>query len=346
MIEACRTQIEPPIIPLLSWTRDVEPDRDVLAVSVTGGPDKPYARVHRGHRLYYIRVGSTSREASREELERMYQASGRLRYGSKPVPGTDLDSLDRRRLRDYLTRILGGSAPGDDDIDGWETILRNVEIMTVSASRKVATIDGILLFGWRPTKYVPQSGIRAICYPGTEPGYATRADENLRGPLVPLGAAQGWLVESGLVEQAWDFVRRNTTPSAYLDGPRRIDRWEYPQEVVREAVVNALVHRDYSIAGADVMLAIFADRMEIVSPGRLPNTVTVEGMKAGVRYARNQRLVNIMRDYGYMDARGMGVRTKIIPGMLAHNGTEPDLIAEEHRFTVRLWKTSGHAGHR
>ena len=61
-------------------------------------------------------------------------------------------------------------------------------------------------------------------------------------------------------------------------------------------------------------------------------------MKAGARYARNQTLVNVMRDYGYVEARGMGVRNRIVPGMRAHNGTEPDLIAEEHRFTVRLWK--------
>ena len=102
--------------------------------------------------------------------------------------------------------------------------------------------------------------------------------------------------------------------------------------------MNALVHRDYSIAGTDVMLAIHADRIEIQSPGKLPGMVRVEGMKAGVRYARNQTLVNVMRDYDYVDARGMGVRKKLFPGMRAHNGTEPDLIEEEHRFTVRLWK--------
>ena len=86
------------------------------------------------------------------------------------------------------------------------------------------------------------------------------------------------------------------------------------------------------------MLVIFSNRLEITSPGRLPNTVTPDGMRAGMRYARNQNLVNVMRDYGYVDARGMGVRTKIIPGMRAHNGTEPDLIEDEHRFTVRVWK--------
>ena len=176
-----------------------------------------------------------------------------------------------------------------------------------------------------PRRFLPQSGVRAVCYRGTEPDYATRADEILTAPLTPLGVPDGSPVEPGLVDQTWDFVRRNTTPAAHLEGARRVDRWEYPEDVIREAVVNALVHRDYGVAGTDVMLCIFADRLEITSPGRLPNTVTPEGMKTGMRYARNQTLVNVMRDYGYVDARGMGVRNKIIPGMRAHNGTEPDL---------------------
>ena len=108
--------------------------------------------------------------------------------------------------------------------------------------------------------------------------------------------------------------------------------------VIREAVVNALVHRDYSIAGTDIMLAIYADRIEIQSPGKLPNTVTPEGMKSGMRYARNQTLVNIMRDYRYVDARGMGVRDKMIPGMRKHNGTEPTFTEDLERVTVCLWK--------
>lgn len=336
--ELCRVKIEPPIIPLLSWARDAEPGRDVLAVRVTRGPDKPYARIHNRRKTYYIRVGNTSREASREELERLYQASGRLRYGLKPVPGAGLDAFDLRRLRNYFTHVLGGTAPEGDDPDSWETLLRNLEIMTESAGQLVATIDGLLLFGRKPDRYVPQSGIRAICFPGPEPDYAARADQDLEGPMVPLMAEDGSIMETGLVEQAWDFVRRNTMPTARLERFRRIDNWEYPEDVVREAVVNALVHRDYSIAGTDIMLAIYSDRMEIQSPGKLPNTVTPDGMRLGMRYARNQTLVNVMRDFGQIEARGMGVRNKMIPGMRRHNGTEPELIEEEHRFTVRLWK--------
>ncbi len=336
--ELCRRKIEPPIIPFLSWARDVEPGKHVLAVRVPVGPDKPYARVHDDRRTYFVRVGNTCQEARREELERMFQASGRLQYGLKPVPGASLDDIDSRRLRDYLARVLAGSAPAEEDTEAWERLLASLDLVTAAAGRLVPTIDGLLLFGRTPKRYLPQSGIRALCYPGTEPGYATQADQDLTGPLVPLCAADGAIVESGLVEQALDFVRRNTVPTAHLEGGRRIDRPAYPEAVIREAVVNALVHRDYGIAGSDITLAIFADRLEIQSPGRLPNTVTVDGMKAGLRYARNQTLVNVMRDYRYVDFRGMGVRDKLIPGMRQHNGTEPDLVAEEFRFIVRLWK--------
>ena len=334
--ELCRVKLEPQVLPSLAWVRDAEPGKHVLAVSVTSGPDKPYARVHNNRKTYYVRVGGTSREASREELERMYQASGRLQYGLKPVPGADVAVLDRRRLRDYLTRVLGGTAPEHDDVQTWATLLDNLELAIDSPAGKVATIDGMLLFGEDPKRFVPQSGIRAICYPTSEPDYATRADRTLHGPLTPLIGVDGYMLAPGLVDQAWDFVRLNTMPTARIEDMRRIDRWPFPEAVVRECVANALVHRDYSVAGTDVMLAVFPDRLEVESPGSLPNTVTIERMKAGARYARNQTLVNVMRDYGYVDARGMGIRNKVIPGMLAHNGTEPELVADEHRFIVRL----------
>ena len=334
--ELCRVKLLPQVLPSLAWVRDAEPGKHVLAVSVTTGPDKPYARVHNNRKTYYIRVGGTSREASREELERMYQASGRLHYGLKPVPGADVAVLDRRRLRDYLTRVLGGTAPDDDDVQAWATLLDNLELAVDSPAGKVATIDGMLLFGEDPKRFVPQSGIRAICYPTSEPDYATRADRTLRGPLTPLIGVDGYMLVPGLVDQAWDFVRLNTMPTAHLEGMRRIDRWPFPEAVVRECIANALVHRDYSVAGTDVTLAVFPDRLEVESPGSLPNTVTIERMKGGARYARNQTLVNVMRDYGYVDARGMGIRNKVIPGMLAHNGTEPEFVADEHRLIVRL----------
>ena len=102
--------------------------------------------------------------------------------------------------------------------------------------------------------------------------------------------------------------------------------------------MNAVAHRDYTLAGTDVEVSLYQDRLEVISPGRLPNGVTVEKMAEGLRAARNELLKEILRDYGYVDHLGMGVRNKIIGSMRTHNGTRPDLIEDENRFTVRLWK--------
>ena len=85
-------------------------------------------------------------------------------------------------------------------------------------------------------------------------------------------------------------------------------------------------------------MGIYSDRLEVISPGRLPNTVTVEKMRAGYRASRNELLKEVLRDYQYIEATGLGVPRKIVQGMLEHNGTEPELIEEEDRFIVRLWK--------
>lgn len=336
--ELCRTKIEPQVVPLLSWMRDVEPGRDVLAVRVTQGPDTPYSLIHNGRRTYYLRLGGASRKASGEEMESLYPAAGRLRYGMTPVPGATLDALDLHRLRHYFIHVLETDAPASDARCGWETLLCARDLMAETVGTCVATVNGLLLFGDHPRRYLPQSGIRAVCYPGVESDHATRADEYLHGAMAPstnVAAAK----ELGLVEQACDFVRRNASPTGRLDGARRIDGREYPESVVREALMNALVHRDFSVAGACVTLVLYANRLEIQSPGRLPGTMTADKVKAGSRHARNQTLHYVMRDCHPADIRNRGVRNRIIPGMRDHNGTEPDLIEEERSFTVRLWKT-------
>ena len=338
VMQIARDHVQPAVIPYwqtLEWAEGAV----VGIVSLPAdAPDKPYKVKSGASWVTRVRVGTTTRDASREEEERLYQQSGRLRYGLKPVLGTTPRDLDVRRLRDYFVRVRGENSFPDDDPDEFERLLLNLELVTTSAGYTSTTVDGLLLFGENLDRFLAQSGIRAISYQGTEPDYAVGAEEIIRGPLTPLGGRSDLTVEPGVVDRAWDFVRRNTASSARLEGAQRYERREYPEEVLREVLVNALVHRDYSIAGTDVALSIFSDRLEIQSPGRLPNTVTVEGMRSGMRYARNQTLVNVMRDYGYVDARGMGIRNKVIPLMHVNNGTEPEFIEEENRFTVRLWK--------
>jgi ATP-dependent DNA helicase RecG len=186
---------------------------------------------------------------------------------------------------------------------------------------------------------VPQSGITATAYPGTAKDYAATERAVLRGPVVALLSPSGELVETGVIEQALEFVRRNTRIEAQIEqGGRREERRDYPLEAVREALVNGIAHRDYTITVTDIELSIYADRLEIISPGRLPNTVTVDKMRAGYRATRNELIKEILRDYRYIEATGLGVPRKIVQGMREHNGTDPDLVEEDDRFIVRLWK--------
>ncbi len=202
------------------------------------------------------------------------------------------------------------------------------------------SLAGVLLFGSAPNKFLPHAGISATAFAGDLKDYAAQERTKLRGPLTPLVTAssgQQRVVENGVVEQAIDFVRRNTTVTATLkDGARRVERRAYPDEVIRETVVNALVHRDYMLSATDIELTIYSDRLEVISPGRLPNGITPARMLTGCRAARNQLLKDVMGDYGYLEHLGMGVPRKIIKGMLAHNGTSPELIEDGESFRVVL----------
>ena len=371
VMQACRDKIRPEIVPYFEIIRDAAPNCDVAVVQVERGWSVHHVW-HNQHRTYYIRVGSSSREASPEELARLFQQRGALRPELRPVSGTSIANLDRRRLTDYFDQIRGQDAPAssppgewrksveawarDEDRErwrtlveykeqewhetqeaDWESLLVNTEFLDDN-DRRPATVAGLLLFGKNPSQFLPQAKIDATAYFGSEKDYAAKERCTLRGPIVRLKGVDGTVLEPGLAEQAVQFVRRNIETVTLEDGVRRQERWDYPGEVIREAIVNAIVHRDYLLSGSDIELSIYSDRLEVVSPGRLANGITPERMRIGCRSARNELLKDVMRDYGYLEHMGMGVPRKIIRGMREHNGTEPELIEEDERFTVRLWK--------
>lgn len=334
----CRDSINPAIIPFwetIVW--DQATDQRVGVISIpANAPDKPYKARRGGHWITMIRVGTTSRDATREEEIRLYQASGLLRYELREVAGAVLGDLDLQRLNQYFVSIRDQDAPQGDDEAAWENLLVNVELMKRDGARAVPTIAGMLLFGRTPRRFLPQSGIRAIAYQTGERDYATAEDSLLSGPLLPL--LRGNDVQTpGVVDSAMDFSRRHLVAAAGIDDTgRRQDTWSIPLEVIREAIVNAVAHRDYSLHMMDIELSIFPDRVEVISPGRLPNGVSVTSMKDGIRASRNESIKETLRDYKFIDARGLGVPRKLIAMMRAFNGTEAELIEEETRFAVRL----------
>lgn len=332
VMTACWDKIRPAIIPFFETIKNVELGKDVAIVRVPRGVDV-HSQWHNNRNTYYIRVGSQSREPTLQELSRLFQQRGTFRADLRPISGATIEDLDRRRIKDYFRRVRQQEVPADDNDSGWQFLLINTEIMTEEG----ASLSGMLLFGNIPNRFLPQAGIDAVAFPGTEKDYVAKERTALRGPMTPLLGQDGSILEVGLVEQAVDFVRRNTPVTAVLeDGARRVEKRTYPDKVIREAIVNALIHRDYLLGNADIELGIYEDRLEIISPGKLPNGITPDRMRIGTRAARNQLLKDIMRDYGYLEHMGMGVPLIIIRGMKEHNGTDPFLVEEGERFTVRL----------
>ena len=336
VLTVARDKVRPPLIPYVETVTDPGSGRRIAVVTVEAGY-AVHAVWHNKHSSYIIRVGRQSREASTEELPRLMQQRGAFRAELRPISGSSYEDLDHRRLVDYFQRVRGQTVPERDDRQGWVQLLSATEFLVEGVREAVPSLAAIALFGTSTARHLPQSGIDAVAYPGLEKDYAAVERVTLRGPLAPLMTSAGELVEPGIVDSAVAFMRRNVGVRAELaNGVRRVETRGLPDEPVREALVNAVIHRDYLLAHTDVELGLYPDRLEVVSPGRLPNGVTVERMLAGTRAARNELLKDVMRDYGYLEHMGLGVPRKIVRGMREFNGSEPEFGIGEESLTLVL----------
>jgi ATP-dependent DNA helicase RecG len=335
--------VHPMILPFYE-TIPIDADRRVAVITLTAGTAKPYVVRWQDREEVFIRVGSTTRKATREQQARLFALGGMLHPEGLPVSGSGLADLDLDRLRDYLHRVLQ-DPDVPDAADGWTQRLLGLGFMAErDGGEPVCTIAGAVLFARRPRRLLPQAGVRWMAFPGTAMDYAASDDAVLDEPLVALWRSRnravslerGGLAETTL-ERMQPFV--STEQSELADGLRRERRWHYPPAALREVLINALAHRDWTRAG-DVEVVAYADRLEVKSPGALPNGMTVEKMLAGQRSPRNPRIVDVLRDCGYVDARGMGVRGKVVPLLRRENGVDPEFEATEDYLLVRFWRNA------
>ncbi len=341
VMEIARNNLQPEVNPM--WSTVTMPDGKVVgAIELpVDSPGKPHKAKQGAAWVTFIRVGSTSRAATREEEARLYQAAQLVHYEAKAVPGTSLNDLDMDRIENYYRDVLKRSVPAQADINGWRQLLLNSDLLIEVGDDICVSVFGLLLFGENPNRRLHQAGVTAAAFPDLEKDYNAIDEERIRGPLTSRVSKRGKALEKGVIDRTVDFVTRNMGSVAWLESGRRRRKRALPVDAVREAIVNAVVHRDYARNMTDIAVFLYKDRLEIISPGGLPNGVTVEKMKEGiVRVARNEMLKEILRDYRYIEHYGMGVRNRIIKSMREHNGTEPDLVEADDRdsFTVRLWK--------
>lgn len=332
--------IHPMIIPFYEEVVFDDGQR-VAVITLQAGATKPYVLRHNNREDIYVRVGTTSRLASREQQARLFASGAMLHTEAMAVSGTGVTSLSTERMSDYLTSYMKDSQVPASTA-AWEERLGGLSLMTLAPDgRTVCTIAGLVLFGRKPRRALPQAGIRWMAFGGDSKEYQALDDTTLDGPLVPLTRrtdAGGTLVEeAGLLERV---IERMTpfisTEAAEVDeGLRREREWHYPLEALREALVNAVIHRDWT-RSVEVEVVAYSNRLEITSPGTLPNSMTVDKMLAGQRSPRNPILVDVLRDYGYVDARGMGVRRKIVPLVRAKTGQDAVFETTDDYLRVTL----------
>jgi len=340
VMTACRDKIRPPIIPTYEVIRDVEPGKDVAIVSVEPGWTVQSVW-HNNYDRYYIRVGTQSRDLNREELPRLFQRRGVIRFETQPVTGSTIKDLNRSRLNEYFSRIRQQPVPAFEEADEWELLLDNTELLTdsVVGNGYVCSVAGILLFGTSPKRFLPHMAIDVAVFPGEEKDYDARFRGTAASPLVRFCDERGDVLEPGIVDQVMNMLQPHLSREE-LHGVRRIRNWDYPEAALREALVNAVVHRDYLLSSTGIEVCLYSDRLEIISPGRPPNGINADRMRTGCRVARNQLLRDTMRDYKYMEDMGMGIPRKIIKLMEEEVGTTPALMIGEENFSLILRKSS------
>jgi ATP-dependent DNA helicase RecG len=291
----------------------------VIAVRVDKRTGPPYEN---NSGQCYIRVGATKQLASPQQRARLLQQAGLYHFDETPVSGTTIDDLDHEAFRLYFEKIARQSI---ESIGlSWEQLLEGTRVATTVDDVQRLTVAGLLVFGWEPQHHLRQSRISAVRFLGDDVAADRLNPQELNGTL------------PRLVKNVADYARQYVGVYSRVEGLVRSDKLFYPEPVIREAIVNAIAHRDYGIVGSQVRVFIFDNRFEVRSPGGLPNSMTLESIRLYNHESRNPLIAQFLNRLGLMEEFGAGVPT-MIRLMREHNGTEPQFRIEGEEFVVRLF---------
>ena len=324
VVEVCRDNIDP-MVHILTEKLRID-DKNLLKIEVPGSPF-----VHKTSNGYFIRQGSSKREMTTEQLGRLLQSRSqahRISFDEQFVPNTHKDTLREALYQRFITE-------GATDREKIEDLLLKRRLLVKEAQEYRASVAGLLMCHDSPDDYLYNSFIQAVFYNSVERDANYQIDaKDFRGPL-----------DQQIVD-AFKFVERYNQVSARKE-IGRIERAQYSMRTVFEAVVNAVVHRDYSKAGSKIRLFMFKDRLELYSPGALANTLTVDDLRYN-QATRNELLARLLSeltlddDMGaevvrrhFLERRGEGVGI-ILNESERLSGKAPvyELFGEELRLTI------------
>jgi len=244
----------------------------VLIIDVPSGINKPYQDKNG---VFWVKSGSDKRRAtSREEIQRLFQTSGLVHADESPANGLTIADIDMDYFRAFFQKRYGESL--EKQQLPLEQIIQNLNL----GNNGVLNLTGALLFAKQPSIRLPAFMVKAGCFPGTSIAVESYSDSrDVTGKI------------ADVFQQTISFVYANIR---YIQGDQTVNSVgspEIPRIALEEIIVNALVHRDYFIS-APIRVFVLDDRVEIISPGHLPNNLTIENIKAGNSNARNPVLAS------------------------------------------------------
>ena len=291
--------------------------------------------VHKSPGGYLRRIGSSKREMSPEVLARLFQERSQsrvIRFDEAAVPGTSLEDLDRDLARRFIRH----------ETEVTEEVLRKLRIVVDDDGVARVSVAGVLMCTREPERCLPHAQIQAVSYAGERRDVNYQSDaRDFGGPL------------DGQVFETMGFLRRNMVVGA-IKTTARVERPQFSVRAVFEALVNAVAHRDYSMAGARIRFHLFRDRIELYVPGDLANTLTPDSMHLR-QYSRNELIVSLLArcpasDTGelgrshLMDRRGDGVPI-ILGESLELSGREPVYsVIDDSEVRLVIWALGGETG--
>ena len=263
--------------------------------------------------------------ASPEDIRQRLQDAGRLSFEASPVWQATYQDLDEPRIAAYLER----RSPGGVSANGRPTaeLIRAIDLPLFHAEggEETPNVACVLAFARQPQRFLPQAQINAVQYPGTEMSPEMLQRKVLTGTADDLIDAAAAFVLRGLSE--WSTI----PPS----GTTRRDGSPLPPYAVRESLANAVMHREYGRTGEEIQVRLFADRLEVESPGGLPAPLTLADLDQPRSLARNPLLANVLRDFGKVERVGFGVN-QMRRAMCDHGCEPPQFDTDGRWFRVVL----------
>jgi len=333
----CSSEMEPPVRPLIR-VHQFEGER----VLVTEVPEldpaqKPCFYIGAGiTKGSFIRVSDGDRRLSSYEVQLMLSSRGQPRDDEQAVPGTGAEELGRAAVEALISRLRVSRPFAFKDLDPVAVLRRAKVLVSGQNGNDAVSMTGLLALGSYPQEYFPQLMVTFVHYPtaeGARAGTGERFLDNvvIEGP-VPV-----------MVRDALAAIRRNMSRRAVISGAGRQDVWDYPETALREAIVNALVHRDLSspARGTQVQIEMYPDRLVIRNPGGLFGPVTIDSLgEEGISSARNATLIKLLEDVPLpgetrtvCENRGSGIRV-MLDALLAARMSPPQFEDRISSFTV------------